>query len=458
MIKPFNEVYKLDSITLNMTNNCNLSCSYCFEHNKSLHKDMMTPEVAVDVIKTAYSSHYVNPKFNNKFSINFFGGEPMLNWPAIKAIIDYCTENKMDVIYGVTTNLTILTDEMLDYIDNYNIHLLVSIDGTKEVHDKNRSNSFDKVMENLQKLKDRDLLIYVEARMTILPEDAYQMFDSVKFLIDFGIDNVCPMPVTDVSWTTEQLEYYALNFRAVVNCFIAYSNKEDYSRNISIKNVNDMLINVLSPEVSDEMLCAIFNNRWCAIDTNGDVYPCHQLPTSEPDIKAKNKIGNIYTGVEEDMILKETKKVTYHKEECDTCSAKGTCKGGCPQENYRLNNKEDEPSEAYCNLHKIMAEVIKDSQDTIMSMKHLRGRQLVLLKENLKIKDYIDFVYNETNLRDTLTASTRLIKIKEMINNLGEEKILPTFKDYFQQKLVIIGATILTEKRMREKEINENED
>ena len=458
MIKPFNEVYQLDSITLNMTNNCNLSCSYCFEHNKSVHKDMMDPKDAVEIIKTAYSSSYVNPRFNSSFTINFFGGEPFLNWPAMKAVIDYCDENKLKVNYGITTNFTILTDEILEYIDKYNLHLLVSIDGTKEIHDKNRSNSFDKVYSNLQKIKEKDLLIYVEARMTILPEDASCMFQSVKFLIDFGIDSICPMPVTDVEWSQEELDAYKNNFAEMVDYFITKSNEEDYKRNISIKNVNDMLINVLAPEVSDEMLCSIFSNKWCAIDTNGDVYPCHQLPTSTPEIKAKNKISNVFTGVEEDMILKEPRKVSYHKDECDNCNAKGTCKGGCPQENYRLNNKDDEPSEAYCKLHKIMADVMNKMQDTIMSMKHLRGRKLVLLKENLKIKDYIDFIFNETDLRDTLVASTRLTKVKEMIDNLGEEKILPTFKDYFQQKLVIIGAVILAENKTRKEELLNSED
>lgn len=453
MIKPFNEVYQLDSITLNVTNNCNLSCSYCFEHNKSIHKDMMDPKDAIKIIETVYSSRYINSRFNSSFTINFFGGEPFLNWPAIKAIVDYCTENNLDVNYGITTNLTILTDEMIEYIDNYNLQLLVSIDGIKEIHDRNRSNSFDKVYSNLQKLKNKDLLIYVEARMTILPEDAASMFQSVKFLIDFGIDCICPMPVTDVEWNDEELEAYKLNFDNIVNYFITNSNKENYKRNISIKNVNDMLISVLAPEVSDEMLCSIFSNRWCAIDTNGDVYPCHQLPTSTPEIRDKNRIGNVFTGVEENMILKDPKKVSYYKDECENCNAKGNCKGGCPQENYRLNNRDDEPSEAYCKLHKIMAEVIIKVQNNILSMKNLRGRQLVLLKENLKIKDYIDFIFNETDLRDTLVASTRLTKVKEMIDNLGEEKILPTFKDYFQQKLVIIGAVILAENKTRKEEL-----
>ena len=452
MIKPFEEVYKLDSITLNLTNNCNLRCKYCFESNKAVHADMMSVETGLYAIDKAYSTHYVNPTWRNKFTINFFGGEPFLNWKTMKAIMDNCIEKKYEVTFGVTTNLTILTDEIMEYIEKYNLFLLVSIDGTKEIHDKNRSNSFDKVIENIKKLQDKGMSRYIEARMTILPEDAKFMFDSVKTIIDMGIDNICPMPVTDVEWSESELNDYRENFRKLISYYLEITNAEGYNRNISIKNINDVLTNVLAPEVSDEMLCAIFNNRWCALDTNGDIYPCHQLPTSTPEVKKKNYIGNIYTGVEEDMILKTPKKVSYYKDECDTCDARGTCKGGCPQENFRLNRREDQPSQAYCDLRKIIAEEVKAKQKEIMSSSNLRSRQLVLLKENLKIKDYIDLVFNDTNLRDTLTASTRLVKIKEMISNLGEEKILPTFKDYFEQKLVIMASIVVTENKMRQSE------
>ena len=448
MIKPFNQVYQCDSITINLTNNCNLSCKYCFEKNKSKELDMMSERTIIDTIDTAYSSHYVNPNFNNIFTINFFGGEPLLNWKAMKACIDHCNEKSYKVFYGVTTNLTILTDEMIDYIDKYRIHLLVSIDGIKEVHDKNRSNSFDKVMKNLQKLKDRDLLIYVEARMTVMPEDAVHMYDSVIHLADFGLDNICPMPVTDVEWSTEQLSSYRENFYKITEWFIETTNHPDYKRNISIKNINDNLINVMSPDVSDDMLCAIYNNRWCAIDTNGDVYPCHQLPTSSPSMKKAHLIGNIYTGVEEDLIITTPRKASFYKAECDTCIARSCCKGGCPQENLRLNNREDQPSEAYCALRKIDADVITKFHQQILSSRNIRGKMLVTLKENLKIKDYLDFIFNETDLRDTLTASTRIMKLNEMINQVGEEQILPTFKDYFQQKMVILASVIVTENKM----------
>ena len=448
MIKTFNQVYQCDSITINLTNNCNLSCRYCFEKNKSKELDMMSEQTIIDTIDIAYSSHYVNPNFNNIFTINFFGGEPLLNWKAMKACIDHCNEKSYKVFYGVTTNLTILTDEMIDYIDKYRIHLLVSIDGIKQIHDKNRSNSYDTVIRNLNRLKDRDLLIYVEARMTVLPEDASSMFESVKHLYSLGIDNICPMPVTDVEWSDSYLNDYKDSFYKITQWFITITSDTSYKRNLSIKNINDNLINVMSPDVADDLLCAIYNNKWCAIDTNGDVYPCHQLPTSSPSIKQKHLIGNIYTGVDSDLIITNPRKASFYKEECNSCIARSVCKGGCPQENLRLNNKEDQPSIAYCSLHKIDADIITHFHKKILNSTTIRGKLLVRLKENLKIKDYLDFIFNETDLRDTLTASTRLIKLREMISSIGEEQILPTFKDYFQQRLVILASVIVTENKM----------
>ena len=458
MIKPFEEVYKCDSITINITNNCNLRCVYCFEHNKSVHRDNMSVQTAIDIVDKAYSTHPIDQsRFSNKFTINFFGGEPFLNWEAMKAVIDHCTEKEYDVTYGVTANLTILTDEILQYIDDHNIFLLVSIDGIKEIHDRNRCNSFDKVAVNIQRLIDKGLITYVEGRMTIMPEDVSHLFDSVMTVYNLGINNICPMVVTDVEWSQEALDIYREQYSKLFDFFLDSINDNDNKRNIAMKNINDIIVNVFSPEVTDGMLCPIFSNRWCAFDTNGDVYPCHQLPTSTPEYKKKNYIGNIYTGVDTDMIRNTQTKVKYYKEECDTCNARLLCKGGCPQENLRMNHREDEPSKAYCDTRRLMVEVVKEKQDQIMNATNIRDRKLNILKENLKIKKYIDLVYNETDLRDTLTSSARIMKVKEMINNLGEEKLLPTFKDYFEQRLTLIASIITTELKFKKKEIEYNE-
>ena len=88
-MKKFSEVYgKANSVTLNVTNNCNLDCVYCFEKEKT--SAMMPPEIAIEAIDKMYNKL----KGREAFTINFFGGEPLLNWKTIKAVIDHCNEKK----------------------------------------------------------------------------------------------------------------------------------------------------------------------------------------------------------------------------------------------------------------------------------------------------------------------------------------------------------------------------
>ena len=143
---------KPQAVTMLLTNDCNLACSYCFESNKG--KDYMPKEMALDILKATYNQ--VDP-MAGIFTLNMFGGEPLMNWDTFKAVCDYVLENNLKIRITATTNLTLLTDEMIDYIDELSIPVLVSVDGIKEVHDKHRCNSFDKVIENMKKLIDRDL-------------------------------------------------------------------------------------------------------------------------------------------------------------------------------------------------------------------------------------------------------------------------------------------------------------
>ena len=91
-MKSFEEVYNCDSITLNVSNRCNLSCTYCFEHKKD--GEMMSFETAKLIVDKSYK---LLPK--NKFTINFFGGEPLTNWDMIKRLIDYIDQKQYQVAY-----------------------------------------------------------------------------------------------------------------------------------------------------------------------------------------------------------------------------------------------------------------------------------------------------------------------------------------------------------------------
>jgi len=440
-MKQFREIYECDSITLNVTNNCNLSCPYCFEHAKN--EQMMSAQTAIDIIDASYREV---DKSIGDFTINLFGGEPMLNWAAIKALIDHCNEKKYKVRYGVTTNLTILTDEMIDYIDDNSIMLLVSIDGVRYVHNKNRCDSFDIVYSNLKRLIARKLTLFVEARMTILPEDALFALDGIKLLIELGVDNICPMPVTDVEWSdmhiSELEEYYA----DLMEYYVGLLNNDTLKRNISIKNTDEILTNVLEPEIDDPIMCPIFSNKWCAFDTNGDIYPCHQGPTSEKKFKDELYLGNLYTGVDETKLKIGDTHASYSKEECKDCVGKSICKGGCPTQNMRESGVYDEPSDGHCKTNIALVKAVLKYRDKLMDASNIRNRMVNLLKENLKLKQYVDVLYNETDLNNDLVLGTRVAHLMEMVSNLGEKNLLPTFKVYIDSKIKVILAFQLSKR------------
>jgi len=442
MIKPFKEVYDCDSITINVTNNCNLNCTYCFEHAKNLQ--MMEPQVAIDIIDTAYNTI---DKRSGDFTINIFGGEPLLNWPTIKALIDHCNKKKYKVKYGITTNLTILTDEIISYIDDNAIMMLVSIDGIKKIHNWNRCDSFKTVYSNLKKLIDADLALFVEARMTILPRDVKYAIHGIKMLIKMGVNNICPMPVTDVEWSDGDIKILEKHYIRTMEYYISQLNIAGH-RNIAIKNADEVLLNIMSPEIDDPIMCPIYSNKWCAFDTNGDIYPCHQGPTSTEPFKKNMYIGNIYTGVEIDRIRIGDIHATYSKEMCKDCIGKAICKCGCPVENLRETGSEEVPSDGYCKTQIALVNAVKAFHEKILASSNIRNRMLNVLKENLKIKDYIDLIYEKTNLEDSLVISSRILHIQEMIDNLKSDNLLPTFKEYIDARLKVILAYMLKNKNI----------
>lgn len=435
-MKRFEEVYSCDSVTLNVTNNCNLACTYCFEKSKS--KVMMTTDTAIKAIDKTYRD---TGKDREPFTINFFGGEPLLNWEAIKAVVDHCNEKSYRVRYGMTTNLTMLTDEMVKYIDDNSIALLVSVDGIKSIHDKNRCNSFDTVYKNMKRLIDEGLGIYIEARMTILPEDIEYAKDGVKMLFDMGIDNLCPMPVNDVPWSKEDIKKAKEFYLDMMKFFTDTMNDESNTRNISIKNCDDMMVNIMSPDQDDPVMCPIFENTWCTIDSYGDVYACHQGPTSVSKEKEYLRVGNL-DFIDETKLTTIKKKATYPKNRCKGCKGRAICKCGCPTENLRSTGTYDAPSDAYCDLQIALAEAVLEYHEEILNASNLRNHMIVMLQENIKIKKYLDSMCDDISIDDKLQLYTRMSHVKEMITNI-HDSLFPSFRWYIDEKLKYITALLL---------------
>lgn len=434
----FTTVYsKPQAVTMLLTNDCNLACSYCFESNKG--KDYMPKEMALDILKATYN--VVDP-MAGIFTLNMFGGEPLMNWDTFKAICDYVLENNLKIRITATTNLTLLTDEMIDYIDELSIPILVSVDGIKEVHDKHRCNSFDKVIENMKKLIDRDLGYLIEARMTVAPDTAKYMYESVKMLVDLGINNIANVPASDLDWDAQSIQDYKDNYEKILDMYIDILNDETNKRNISLYKVDQALNLALEPIKEDTSMCNIGNPRWVIVDWKGDIWPCPDYPTTDNVDLIAGKIGNFYTGVDETKVDPKPMVATYELERCKGCEAISICKSGCPYENYTKNGKFNEPTIGYCTLQKAFVEIIKAYQDKLLEATNIRSRQLNVLIENLKVKKYYDEKVKTINLfdREFGVRLNHFVEKYENLNNKGN--ILPSFDTYFKHELMTINAIV----------------
>ena len=434
----FTTVYsKPQAVTMLLTNDCNLACSYCFESNKG--KDYMPKEMALDILKATYN--VVDP-MAGIFTLNMFGGEPLMNWETFKAVCDYVLENNLKIRITATTNLTLLTDEMIDYIDELSIPILVSVDGIKEVHDKHRCDSFDKVIENMKKLIDRDLGYLIEARMTVAPDTAKYMYESVKMLVDLGINNIANVPASDLDWDAQSIQDYKDNYEKILDMYIDILNDETNKRNISLYKVDQALNLALEPIKEDTSMCNIGNPRWVIVDWKGDIWPCPDYPTTNNVDLIAGKIGNFYTGVDETKVDPKPMVATYELERCKGCEAISICKSGCPYENYTKNGKFNEPTIGYCTLQKAFVEIIKAYQDKLLEATNIRSRQLNVLIENLKVKKYYDDKVKTVNLfdREFGVRLNHFVEKYENLNNKGN--ILPSFDTYFKHELMTINAIV----------------
>lgn len=440
-IKQFKDVYKkVDSVTILLTNDCNLRCDYCFEANKG--KDYILKETAEEIMMRTYRNLPKDTYGENKFTVNLFGGEPMLAWPVIKHLCDVANREHLNVAFGITTNMTMMTDEMLRYIDDNDIFLLTSVDGNQVAHDTHRCGSYSTVIRNIQKVINRGLTHLIEVRMTVTPETAKYMAESVKMFIDMGINNICPVAASDIEWSDEAIEEFRKAYRDTLNMYVDILNDENNCRNISIRKVDEALNAVLSPHGDFDKMCNIASTRWVVADWNGDIWPCPDFPTTDNEELQKLKIGNFFTGVDVDKIRTEPMKAKFDMEKCKNCPAKASCKSGCPYQNFYNCGSFYTPTDAYCKLEVMYYEEIQKFREKLMSATNIRSKQLNVLIENLKVKDYFENVLKESSPYDR-EFIFKLNHFSDMVKNIEVNgNLMPAFKDYFNEDISKIFAIV----------------
>ena len=345
----------IKAVCLNIIHGCNLRCKYCFADEGEYHghkgvMDIDTAKKAIDyVVKRS------GPRRN--IEIDLFGGEPTMIMDKVKEIIAYARENEKawnkNIRFTMTTNATLLTEEMMDFMDKEMGNIILSLDGRKEVNDNVRikvdgSGSYDDILPNIKRMiekRDKSKHYYVRGTFTGANTDFYE---DVKAMVNEGFREISIEPVVlekghFLELKEEHLPEIFENYDKLYNEMARRKKEGDefnfYHFNIDLNG---------GPCVYKRISGCGAGFEYVAITPQGEVYPCHQFVGKE-----EFKLGSIYDDTYDAELGKKFKKAhIYNKPKCRECWARFYCSGGCQSNNFAFNGDMNIPYEIGCKMQK----------------------------------------------------------------------------------------------------------
>lgn len=333
----------LSNMWLSIAHNCNMKCKYCFANGGVYEQSsMMTKDIAQKCID--YFFKYVK-KDAKTISVNFFGGEPLLNKEVFSYSTNYINENarnlNLKVKYILTTNGTIMDDEILDIIIKNKMTTNISIDGDRTIHNTNRifadgRPTFDIVEKNIKKILSK--YKNVIARVTLTKPGVVSFKSDILKLWELGFEDVyidiVDTPIKELAIDRASFEVFKQQLEQV------YKEMED---NVD-RGIPRYFSNIvqLEDEISKKIIkaeCKYYNPFTIKFTPQGDIYKCSMTFGNK-----EHCVGNINDGIVWEKFIKHYKV----DNKCTSCWAKRICGGGCP-----LKPKD----ELFCNYQKTMAEL-----------------------------------------------------------------------------------------------------
>lgn len=350
----------ITNTVLQIANDCNLNCIYCYGDGGSYgrQRELMTLETAKKTIDLMVA----NSEGVDELLVIFFGGEPLMNFSVVKDTFDYCKSLEPEIgkkfAFSMTTNGTILNDEIYNFIKDNKISIMISVDGCKDIQDKHRCycdgrGSFEDVCKNIERFKEARGG-HLTARATVCSTDI--RFKKIKDdLLSLGFTNaITSMVDTEEdsplfvggNYTDRVLEQYKIL-------------ADDYVENImNGGRENNILftstLNILYFKKMKIRSCNAGNNG-IAVGTDGNIYPCHRFMGMKEYI-----IGSLDTGIDESLRGEYRKATIYAKEECKDCWVRYLCNGSCAHTSAVHGGDIFHAPTCYCDIYKGLYEIILD--------------------------------------------------------------------------------------------------
>jgi uncharacterized protein len=356
------------ALCLHIAHTCNLNCSYCFASQGKYNGERAV--MSFEVGKQAIDFLVANSGSRRNLEVDFFGGEPLMNFTVVKQIVAYAREiekeKNKNFRFTLTTNGMLIDDDVIEFANKEMSNVVLSLDGRKSVHDKFRvdysgKGSYDRIVPKFQKLvKARDNKnYYMRGTFTHNNPD---FLNDIKTMLDLGFTELSMEPVVcakgdpseltddDVKIVMQQYEDLAklmIERRREGRPFTFYHYMIDLQG---------------GPCIYKRISGCGSGTEYMAVTPWGDLYPCHQFVGDE-----KFLLGNIYDGVSNTKIQEEfLSNNVYEKEKCNDCWARLYCSGGCSANAYHATGSVKGVYENGCDLFRkrmecaIMTEISKN--------------------------------------------------------------------------------------------------
>lgn len=342
------------ALCLHIAHDCNLSCKYCFAGEGEYHGDRAL--MSFDVGKRALDFLIENSGNRVNLEVDFFGGEPLLNFDVVKKLVEYGRSREepcnKKFRFTLTTNGVLLNEEIMEFANKEMANVVLSIDGRKNVHDKmrpfpNGEGSYDLILPKfLDFAKKRgEKSYYVRGTYT---HHNLDFSKDVLHLNDLGFDQISVEPVV----APDNMDY-AIKEEDLPKLFLEYDNlaKEMLNRKKMGKGFNffHFMIDLTGGPCAAKRLSGCGSGtEYLAVTPWGDLYPCHQFVGMEEFL-----LGNVEEGIKRQDICEEFKLCNvYAKEECKKCFAKFYCSGGCAANSYHFKGNVNDTYEIGCALQR----------------------------------------------------------------------------------------------------------
>lgn len=345
--------FPLNTVVLNVNTGCNLSCSYCYKEDldKPSAGKKMGLETAIQSIEMLIAESPQEERYN----VVFFGGEPLSNLALIREVVDYAehrfAELGKPVDFTMTTNATLLTEEIVDWLNEHRFGISISMDGPKAIHDKNRitvggQGTYDVVSRKARMLLERYQSRPVGARVTLTKgiTDIRRIWDHLFNELGFAEVGFAPVTSGDISYynlSDEELAQVFSNMKALGQEYLEAALEH---RNIGFSNMHQLITDL--HEGNKKALPCGAGVAMLAVDHEGGLNLCHRFTGSDLDT-----FGSVQQGMDKERLgdfLEQ--RLDRTNTGCASCRIRNLCSGGCYHESYARYEDPTHPVYHYCDL------------------------------------------------------------------------------------------------------------